>query len=226
MSNQKIEPEKITKPIQLIAVWFIGLVILVGAFIGGAVAIQNPRLQTVLVIAAVIIPLIFVVVIFLLQTKFRTQFLDDTLYADYLKRQEKRFKNFKPENIMQAPPKEDVTKTDIESWETREEKRKKRYAENRGLFLIHNWWPSRTPGQVADISISLWQHGEGPLTAGKIKNVEYHLGPLFFKQTVTKTTSNDNFELNVSAYGPMLCLAKVNFDDGTPPLELERYINF
>ncbi|MCG2785042.1 MAG: hypothetical protein L6461_08045 [Anaerolineae bacterium] len=227
MSNQKIEPEKITKPIQLIAVWFIGLVILVGAFIGGAVAIQNsPVLQTILVIASVITPLVFVGAIFLLQTKFRTQFLDDTLYADYLKRQEKLFKNFKPENEAQPALKVDESKKEIQSWEGRETKRKQRYAENHGLFLIHNWWPSRSPKQVADISITISQHGEGPLTNGRIKSVEYHLGPKFFKQTVTKTNANDNFELNVSAYGPMLCLATVNFDDGTPPLELERYINF
>ena len=84
MSNQKIEPEKITKPIQLIAVWFIGLVILVGAFIGGAVALRNsPALQTVLVIASVIIPLVFVGAIFLLQTKFRAQFLDDALFTPF-----------------------------------------------------------------------------------------------------------------------------------------------
>ncbi len=227
MSNQKIEPEKITRPIQLIAVWFIGLVILVGAFIGGATALQNsPVLQTVLVIAAVLTPVIFVVAIFVLQTRFRTQFLPDHLYAEFLKRQERRFKDFKPENVSKPSPIAEGTKKVLESWEGREAYRKRRYAENHGLFLVHTWRPSRSPDQVADISIRLYQHGQGPMTAGKIKSVEYHLGSMFFKQTVTKTNSKDSFELKVAAYGPMLCLAKVNFDDGTPPLELERYIDF
>ena len=35
----------------------------------------------------------------------------------------------------------------------------------------------------------------------------------------------NNFELEVSAYRPMLCLAKVNLADGTT-VKLTRYIDF
>jgi hypothetical protein len=56
--------------------------------------------------------------------------------------------------------------------------------------------------------------------------VEYHLGPKFFVKTVVKTDPEDGFRLEVSAYGPMLCLACVTFDDGKAPVELERYIDF
>lgn len=107
-----------------------------------------------------------------------------------------------------------------------ERRRIGRYQENYGLFLVHTWRPSDSPGQVADIAISLRQHGDGPLSEGKILSVEYVLGPKFFNNPVAKTNANDNFRLDVSAYAPMLCLAKVKFTDGTSPIILERYIDF
>jgi len=166
MPYQRIDPEKITKPIQLIAVWFIGLILLEGILIGGAVALSiSPGLQVVLVIASVITPLIFIGAIFLLQTKYREQLLDDHHYAKHRKQQGERFKDFKPENISQSvPEKVDATK-DIESWNEREARRMKRYEENRGLFLVHNWRPSSTANQIADISISIYQHGDSPLSS-------------------------------------------------------------
>lgn len=136
------------------------------------------------------------------------------------------FNNFRPENIQTHTSKRDVVEIIDESWGEREQRRIKRYQDNRGLFLVHTWRPSHTPGRVVDIAITLSQHDKGPLSEGKVKSVEYHLGEKFFDYTVVKTNAKDNFRLDVSAYGPMLCLAKVNFDDNTPPLELERYINF
>ena len=83
-----------------------------------------------------------------------------------------------------------------------------------------------TEGQVADIVIYLHQHGDGPLTNGTVKSVEYHLGPKFSDKTIVSADANSDFRLEVSAYGPMLCVAFVNFDDGSSPLRLPRYINF
>ena len=113
-----------------------------------------------------------------------------------------------------------------ESWGERERRRITTYTQNRGLFLAHTWQPSSTPRQVADIVIYLRQHGEGPLTQGIVKTVEYHLGPKFSNRTIVQTNQEENFRLEVSAYGPMLCLARVNFEDGSSPIELERYIDF
>lgn len=135
------------------------------------------------------------------------------------------FKGFRAENLEQ-PHKIKSDQYGSESWEERERKRVRIYQDNSGLFLIHTWRHSSKPGQVADIIIKLWQHGEGPLNQGTIKSVEYHLGSKFFDYTVVKTNRSSNFSLKVSAYGPMLCLAKVNFDDGSPSLNLQRYINF
>lgn len=134
------------------------------------------------------------------------------------------FSGFKAENLDSHKTGSSLLKT--ESWNEREKRRCDVYENNRGLFLVHKWRPSQESGQIADIVISLTQHSEGPLTQGIVKSVEYHLGPKFFKQTVVKTESDNNFRLEVSAYGPMLCLARINFDDGSPSLDLQRYIDF
>jgi len=118
-----------------------------------------------------------------------------------------------------------------ESWEEREQRRIEIYRRNRGLFLAHTWRPSTQPGQVADIVIYLRQHGDPeredcPLSQGLVKSVEYHLGPRFSNRTIVKRNRKRNFRLEVSAYGPMLCLARVHFADASPPVDLERYIDF
>ena len=110
--------------------------------------------------------------------------------------------------------------SDLEAW------RISRYQDNEGLFLVHTWRPSRTRGQVADILIQLHQHGAGPLTRGQVDQVEYNLGPKFFSAPLIKTNSRENFRLEVSAYGPMLCVARVFVRGREKPIELERYINF
>jgi hypothetical protein len=227
MGSPKIEPHKITKPIQLVAVWIAGLVLVDGIFFSGAKFISTPEwLSPMLCIFAFIITIIFAVLIFLMQTKYRPQLQEDPYYAEYLRRQEKDFKDFKPESIMGKSELNTVTINKNESWGEREKRRIQTYEQNMGLFLVHTWRPSHTPGQVADIAISIYQHGDGPLSYGKVENVEYHLGAKFFEDTVIKTNAKENFKLDVSAYGPMLCLARVNFNDGTYPLDLERYINF
>ncbi len=118
-----------------------------------------------------------------------------------------------------------------ESWEERERRRIEIYQRSRGLFLAHTWRPSTEPGQVADIVIYLRQHGDPeredcPLSRGLVREVEYHLGPRFSDRTIVKVKRKRNFRLEVSAYAPMLCLARVHFDDGHPPVDLERYIDF
>ncbi len=118
-----------------------------------------------------------------------------------------------------------------ESWEERERRRIGIYRGNRGLFLAHTWRPSSEPDQIADIVIYLRQHGDSerddcPLSRGLVKSVAYHLGPMFSDQTIVKTNRDANFRLEVSAYGPMLCLARVSFEDGSQSVDLERYIDF
>jgi hypothetical protein len=113
------------------------------------------------------------------------------------------------------------------SWEELNRVRVARYEETRGLFLVHEWWtPSQEPGQVADVTIRLFQHGEGPLSRDAIRAVEYTLGPRFTDHSLVRSDPTNGYAIHVPMWGPMLCLAKIYFTDGSRPLLLERYINF
>jgi len=227
MNNQKIEAHLITKPIQLMAVWFIALVVLDSAFLSTACLISEPTwIRPTIVIFAILFVPIFIVGIFLMQTVFRKELQDDKYYSEYLKRNEV-FRNFRPEN----PPlsviakslairQESFCENDLESL------RVAKYQEQQGLFLVHTWRPSITPRQVADIIIWLHQHGNGPLLKGEVEKVEYEFGRKFFSEPQVKRNSKEFFRIEVSAYGPMLCLARVFLKGQKEPLILERYVNF
>ncbi|MCG7985684.1 MAG: hypothetical protein JAY90_23470 [Candidatus Thiodiazotropha lotti] len=81
----KIEPHRITKPIQLLAAWLLGLIIVNGAFLLAASNIEEPEwIAGVLVIASIINVPLFLTAIFLLQTKFRPEMQEDSFYSQYL----------------------------------------------------------------------------------------------------------------------------------------------
>ena len=227
MRSASIEPHKITRPTQLAAVWLAAAVLVDGSLIGGAATIAQPTwVSPMLAVGAVAVPLIVIGLVFLMQTRFRPQLQEDAYYSEYLKRETEHFRGFEPENLLEEFRRPSGGSVGDESWEERERRRIDVYEHNDGLFLVHTWRPSHTSGQAADIAISLCQHGEGPLSQGKVKNVEYHLGRKFFDRPVVKANAEESFRLDVSAYGPMLCLARVNFDDGRPSLDLERYVDF
>lgn len=56
--------------------------------------------------------------------------------------------------------------------------------------------------------------------------MEYELGRRFFDRPHTETDPRDGFRLDVSAYAPALCLARVHFRDSRRPLVLMRYLDF
>ena len=228
MTSPQIEPHKITRPIQLLAVWIAGLVLLVGAFLTAAGIVDNPPwLPALFGVSAILLVPLFVILIFVMQIKYREQLQDDPYYSEWLKRHEKAFQDFKPENI--APGTNEVplgSREALPDSEALEKWRISKYQQNEGLFLVHTWRPSRITGQVADILIQLHQHGDGPLASGDVDKVEYNLGPKFFRGPIIKTHRDENFRLEVSTYGPMLCVAKVFVRGRNKPIELERYINF
>jgi hypothetical protein len=85
MSEHKINPEKITKPIQLLAAWLIGLIVLVGSLVTAANLVTSPTWLPVLFsIAAIAIIPLFLYLIFQLQTKYRPQMQEDQYYSQYL----------------------------------------------------------------------------------------------------------------------------------------------
>jgi hypothetical protein len=80
-----IRPERITKPIQLLAAWLAGLTIVNGSFLLAATRVLQPTwIPATLVIASIANVPIFLFAIFLLQTKFRPEMQEDTFYAPYL----------------------------------------------------------------------------------------------------------------------------------------------
>ena len=88
MSNQNIKPEKVTKPIQLLAAWLTGLIIVNAAFLVTASKIGIAHWSSsALVVASIINVPIFLIAIFLLQTKFRPEMQEDSYYSKYLENQ-------------------------------------------------------------------------------------------------------------------------------------------
>lgn len=85
MTTQKIEPHKITKPIQLLAAWIIGLILTDSIFLYSAVSFDPGSWERgVLVIAAILNVPGFLFALFLLQTKFRAELQEDTFYHEYI----------------------------------------------------------------------------------------------------------------------------------------------
>jgi len=85
MPEQKIEAHKITKPIQLLAAWLVGLILVNGSFLATAKLMTTPSwVSGLLTIAAIANVPIFLVCIFLLQTRFRPEMQEDIYYAKYL----------------------------------------------------------------------------------------------------------------------------------------------
>jgi hypothetical protein len=87
MRDEQIRPEKVTKPIQLLAAWLAGMILINSAFLTAARAIQKPEWAAgVLVIAAIVNVPLFLLALFLLQTKFRPEMQEDVYYSKHLER--------------------------------------------------------------------------------------------------------------------------------------------
>jgi hypothetical protein len=85
MTDKNIVPERITKPIQLLAAWLAGLILVNGSFLAAASALSDPIwLRMTLVVASVVNVPLFLACLFLLQTKFRPEMQEDSFYSKYL----------------------------------------------------------------------------------------------------------------------------------------------
>jgi hypothetical protein len=226
MAEPSIQAHKIKSPIQLLAVWFAALVLIVSTFLTAAVYLSTPSwLAPTLVIAAILFVPFFLISAIVMQTKYRPQLQEDAYYAEWLYHQQILFHGFRPENTVTIDGPGPLPVTN-QKWEHREQRRIERYQAQEGLFLIHTWRPSTKRGQVADIIIWLHQHKTGPLNRNEVGTVEYHLGPMFFTEPVIKRNREEAFKLEVSAYYPMLCIARAYLRNRSQPIELERYIDF
>jgi len=83
--KKNIEPSKITKPIQLLAAWLAGLILVNGSFLTSANLLSSPTWAAgLLIIASILNVPLFLIALFLLQTKFRPEMQEDEFYAKYL----------------------------------------------------------------------------------------------------------------------------------------------
>lgn len=85
MSDQKIQPAAITKPMQLLAAWLVGLLSLDTCFLLAATRLPVGSTEAVaLVWAAIVNVPLFLGALFLLQTKFRPELQEDLYYSTYI----------------------------------------------------------------------------------------------------------------------------------------------
>lgn len=88
MSQPDIKAEKINSPIQLMAAWFVMLILLSGVLLTAAVEIKKPEWAAgYLVISTTILILIVIGTVILMLTKFRPHLQEGKEYAEWLKEQ-------------------------------------------------------------------------------------------------------------------------------------------
>lgn len=91
MSQPQIQPHRVTKPIQLLAAWLAGLVLVNGSFLACAASIQTPSwVPGTLVVAAIVNVPLFLFALFLLQTRYRPEMQEDIYYSKYLETRQNR----------------------------------------------------------------------------------------------------------------------------------------
>jgi heme/copper-type cytochrome/quinol oxidase subunit 2 len=87
MKGSNIKPHYVTRPIQLLAAWLVGLVLINSSFLTAASIIKIPEwVPGVLVLSAVINVPLFLILIFFLQTKYRRELQEDTYYAQHMEK--------------------------------------------------------------------------------------------------------------------------------------------
>lgn len=83
--NYKIDPKNVTKPIQLLAAWLVGLIAVDGSFLLAAARMDVGSWQSgALTVAAIANVPVFLIALFMLQTKFRPEMQGDEYYSEYL----------------------------------------------------------------------------------------------------------------------------------------------
>lgn len=83
--SEHIQPDKITKPIQLLGAWLVGLLAIDSCFLIAAASMDQGSWESIaLVIAAIGNVPLFLVAVFLLQTKFRPELQEDAYYSTYI----------------------------------------------------------------------------------------------------------------------------------------------
>jgi hypothetical protein len=113
--------------------------------------------------------------------------------------------------------------TTSDSNSLREKERANFYAEQRGAMLVHKIYKSQKDGQIYDILIYIIPKKNDNLI--QVTSVEYYFGKFWGSQIFTSADRSNGFAIATSAYGPFLCTAKINFNDGKSATSY-RFIDF
>lgn len=88
MAQPDIKADKINSPIQLMAAWFVMLILISGVLLGAAASIEKPDWAAgYLVFFTTVIIVAVITLVFLMLTKFRPNLQDGKEYAEWLKEQ-------------------------------------------------------------------------------------------------------------------------------------------
>jgi hypothetical protein len=123
-------------------------------------------------------------------------------------------------------------KAQIKATKEDKETRERIYESSRFLMLSHKIRPSTLKGQEYDLSVFLvrkTRHGASTAQFSDVQSVEYYLGDFFgegkFGSKFIVKDSKDGFAMKTSAYGPPLCKATINFNDGKSAV-VSRFLDF
>jgi hypothetical protein len=100
MSEVTQKSEKITKPIQLLAAWLAGLLSINTCFLVAAAKFGTGSWEaSALIVAAISNVPLFLIAVFLLQTKFRPEMQEDSFYSTYLSHKTNQLINVSKDDV-------------------------------------------------------------------------------------------------------------------------------
>lgn len=105
----------------------------------------------------------------------------------------------------------------------KEKERAKFYSVHRGAMLVHRLYKSPKDGQLYDILIYIIPKKNNNLI--QVTSVDYYFGKFWDSKIFTSVDRSNGFAIATSAYGPFLCTAKINFNDGESET-VYRFIDF
>ncbi len=97
------------------------------------------------------------------------------------------------------------------------------YKTQRGVMVVHKIFKSQKHGQIYDVLIYLIPHIGSNLI--QVTSVDYYFGKMWGGKVFNTRERSNGFAIATSAYGPFLCSAKINFNDGSNKT-IFRYVDF
>jgi hypothetical protein len=95
--------------------------------------------------------------------------------------------------------------------------------QSREVYLAHIIKPSAIPGQRYDVYVFLLGSKDADLS--KVERAQFFLGRHWGNRIFDVPNQGGSIGLSTSAYGPVLCLCRIRFQDGHEAM-VSRYLDF